>query len=210
MHVVQVDLNNPDVRLRSVRAVDLGKRYRTFKSFVVQVRPLAAITGTFFDTASGEIICNLVRDGQLLNSGSAGNTIAVSQQNNVRWLRTAGRAGGRHDWRGSEFALSGGPTLVRSGQVALDPRNEGFSDPGLFRRAARAGLATTRSGKLLMVSVNSPITLHRFARIMVKLGAENAMNLDGGSSTGLYARGRFYSRPKRNLTNVVVVSARPN
>lgn len=208
-HVVQIDLNNPNIRLRPVRATDLGTTYRTFGSFVRRSQPLAAITGTFFDTASGKIVSNLVRDGQLLESGGVGSTFSLDSHNSPRWFATAGIAGGRFNWSRSEFAVSSGPTLVRKGQVCLDPASEGFSDPGLFRMASRAGLATTRKGKLLFVSVNHHITLGRFAEVMRKLGAENALNLDGGSSTGLYAKGRFMSRPQRNLTNVLMVSIRP-
>lgn len=208
-HVVQVDLRNQDVRLRTVRAQDLGGRYRTFRSFVSQTRPIAAINGTFFDTVSGAIICNLVRDGRLLTSGSVGHTLAMDEANGVRWLATAGTAGGRHDWTGSEFAVQSGPTLVRRGQISLDPRSEGFRDPGLFRHASRAGIGTTKSGKLLLVTINQPVTLGRFAQIMKKLGAENALNLDGGTSTGLYAGGRYWSRPGRKLTNVLLVTVRP-
>lgn len=209
VHVVQVDLRNQHVRLRTVRAEDLGARYRTFRSFVTQTRPIAAINGTFFDTASGAIICNLVRDGRLLTSGSVGHTLAMDQANGVRWLATAGTAGGRHDWKNSEFAVSSGPTLVRRGTISLDPRSEGFRDPGLFRRARRAGIGTTKQGKLLLVTVNHPVSLGRFAQIMKKLGANDALNLDGGTSTGLYASGKYLSRPGRKLTNVLLVTVRP-
>ena len=44
---------------------------------------------------------------------------------------------------------------------------------------------------------------------MKALGANNALNLDGGSSTALYARGRFLSNPARMLTNVLLVTVRP-
>ena len=44
---------------------------------------------------------------------------------------------------------------------------------------------------------------------MKALGANNALNLDGGSSTAMYARGRFVSKPGRMLTNVLVVTVRP-
>ncbi|MBT9586408.1 phosphodiester glycosidase family protein [bacterium] len=208
-HVVEVDLNNPHVRLRAMRARDLGARYRTFGSFVRETKPIAAITGTFFDTATGTIICNLVRDGRLVEMGSVGHTLALDEVNQPRWMDTAGHYGGGHNWRDSEFAVSSGPTLVRQGQIALNPRSEGFRDPGLFRQASRAGIATTSSGKLLLVTVNHGITLGRFARVMRSLGAENALNLDGGSSTAMYARGRFVSRPGRRLTNVLLVTVRP-
>lgn len=208
-HVVQVDLKSPHIRLRAVRAQDLGANSRSFRSFVLQTQPIAAITGTFFDTASEAIICNLVRDGKLLESGGAGHTLSLSRTNRAEWMSTAGVAGGRHDWSQSEFAVSGGPTLIRDGFIQLDAHSEGFSDPGLFRSAPRAGIATTPQGKLLLITVNQNITLTRFAQVMRSLGAQDAMNLDGGSSTALYAGGRYLAHPKRKLTNVIMVTLRP-
>lgn len=208
-HVVEVDLYNPHVQLRAFRARDLGTRYRTFGSFVRQTKPIAAITGTFFDTATGTIICNLVRDGRLVEMGSVGHTLALDEVNQPTWMSTAGHYGGGQNWKNSEFAVSSGPTLLHGGQICLNPRAEGFRDPGLFRHASRAGIATTARGKLLLVTVNHGITLHRFAQVMQSLGASDALNLDGGSSTALYARGRFVSRPGRRLTNVLLVTVRP-
>lgn len=208
-HVVTVDLNNPHVRLRTLRASDLGTRYRSFGSFVRQTRPIAAITGTFFDTATGEICCNLVRDGQLLAAGVAGQTLSFDEKNEATFLQTAGQYGGARNWRNTEVAISSGPSLVQDGEICLSPSSEGFSDPGLFRMAARTGLAVTWQNKLLLVSVNRHVTLGKFAHMMKALGARYALNLDGGSSTALYAKGRYYSHPRRRLTNVLIVSVRP-
>ncbi len=208
-HVVEVDLSNPHVRLQVLRARDLGTRYRTFGSFVRQSKPLAAITGTFFDTATGTIICNLVRGGQLMEAGRVGHTFSLDENNRPCWMQTAGSPGHAMNWGNSDFAVSSGPTLVRQGRLALNPRAEGFRDPGLFRKASRTGIATTAQGKLLLVTVNQPVSLKRFAEMMTSLGAQDALNLDGGSSTALYARGRYLSRPGRRLTNVVLVTVRP-
>lgn len=208
VQVVQVDLRRAAVRVRALRAQDLKQRFCSFQDFVRYSRPLVAVTGTFFDPQSGRIICNLVRQGRLLESGAAGNTMSILSHNRVRWTRTAGVAGGRHRWAGQELAVSGGPTLARLGRVALAPGHEGFSDPHLLGKARRIAMGTTRSGKLLLVSVKQPIGLARLAKIMVKLGSEHAMNLDGGSSAALYARGRYLSLPTRRLTNVLLVDLR--
>lgn len=204
-HVVFVDLRSRSLRLQTVRARDLGARFQTFAAFVRQTRPLAAINGTFFDVRSGAIICNVVRNGRLLESGGTGHTFSMGRDRKVRWMTTAGRAGGRVNWKNTEMAISAGPTLLRKHRIVLCPEAEGFSDPGLFRQARRSGLATTKSGRLLLVSVNRPITLGQFAKAMKALGVHDAINLDGGTSTGLYAQGRYLSKPGRKLTNVLVI-----
>ncbi|MBS2037723.1 phosphodiester glycosidase family protein [bacterium] len=208
-HVIYIDLRSPALRVQAVRASDLGARFLNFQSFVHQTRALAAINGTFFDVRSGTIVCNLVRNGRLLESGGAGHTFSLTHQGRVRWLDTAGRAGGRINWKNTALGVSAGPTLLRKHRIVLCPESEGFADPGLFRAAARSGLATTQSGRLLLVSVNRPVRLGQFAAAMRALGACDAINLDGGTSTGLYLNGKFISKPGRQLTNVLVVSRRP-
>lgn len=207
-HVIFVDLRSRSVRLQAVRAADLGARFHTFAEFVRQTRPLAAINGTFFDVRSGAIICNMVRNGRLLESGGAGHTFSLGRDRKVRWMTTAGRAGGRVNWKNTALAISAGPTLVRKRKIVLCPESEGFSDPGLFRQARRSGLGTTKSGRLLLISVNRPITLGQFAKSMKALGVTDGINLDGGTSTGLYAQGSYISKPGRKLTNVLVVRSR--
>jgi hypothetical protein len=208
-HVIDVNLNCKGLRVHVERASDMGTRHSTFGSMIRYNRPLAAVTGTFFDTRSGEIICNLVRQGHLLNEGRAGNTIWIDPDNQAHLLRTAQVPGRNVDWSQCECAISAGPTLLRGGRVALNPHPEGFRDPGLFRRAARTGLGITKYNHLLMVTVNRGISLRRFAWVMRKLGSVDALNLDGGSSTAMYYRGHFHSRPARKLTNLVMVSLRP-
>jgi len=43
------------------------------------------------------------------------------------------------------------------------------------------------------------------ATIMQKLGAYNAMNIDGGASSGLYYKGKLLTIPGRDLSNALVV-----
>jgi exopolysaccharide biosynthesis protein len=48
-------------------------------------------------------------------------------------------------------------------------------------------------------------TLHQMARIMRRLGAYQAMNLDGGASSGLWAWGHYLTTPQRLLNNALLV-----
>jgi len=53
---------------------------------------------------------------------------------------------------------------------------------------ARSALGLTKDNKLLMVTV-SQCENRGPSKIMQKLGAYNAMNIDGGASSGLYTKG---------------------
>jgi len=69
----------------------------------------------------------------------------------------------------------------------------------------RAALGLTATNKLLLVTIARPITLSRLAKLMKALGARDAINLDGGTSTAIAYRGRVLHRPGRRLTNVLLV-----
>ena len=106
--------------------------------------------------------------------------------------------------------LQAGPQLVRQGRSLIRPGEdpEGFSSgrsqfdsditAGRYPRAA-LGI----SGRLLWAVAcdgrgdgDSGMTLGELAALMVELGAESALNLDGGGSTSLVRDGRLVNRPR--------------
>jgi hypothetical protein len=98
---------------------------------------------------------------------------------------------------------------VQNGVPYVDPKSEGFHDRGLFRRAVRSAIGITKYNKLLLVTVSRPVYLSRLAKIMKGLGAVNAVNLDGGSSTALCYKGRVFNHPSRRLTNWILIYDSP-
>jgi hypothetical protein len=101
-------------------------------------------------------------------------------------------------------AIGGGPRLIVDGRIALDPRAEGFRDPQLFRIVERSVVGVSRDRRTLILATATG-SLHQMARIMRRLGAYEAMNLDGGASSGLWARGHYLTTPQRLLTNALLV-----
>lgn len=204
-YVVTVDLNCKRIALSPLSS---NGRYKSFHRFMKESHPLAAINGTFFDPASANIVCNLIRDGRLLSEGRVGHTLRIDRDNQAALVSTAGLPGRLLDLKNWVFGLSGGPTLLRSNHYIFSPWKEGFRDRGLLRLAPRSAIGITKHNKLLLVAVRYPVRLQRLAWMMKALGARDAMNLDGGSSTALYYQGKFVARPRRMLTNVVVVTMR--
>ncbi len=106
--------------------------------------------------------------------------------------------------------LGGGPLLIQNRQIVLDAIGEKFSPAFAKERAARSAIGRTSSGKLLMVSVHNTMgmpgaSLSDLAQIMQQLGATDALNFDGGSSTALYlggAGGQVIDRPSRSGARV--------
>ncbi|MDZ7964580.1 MAG: phosphodiester glycosidase family protein [Nostoc sp. DedSLP03] len=103
-------------------------------------------------------------------------------------------------------AIGAGPGLLPE----LTLEKEGFVDNANKRDAlgsnqpnARTAVGITRDGSVILVMVaqkpsapaNSGISLPALADLMKTLGADRAMNLDGGSSSSLYYNGKtFYGK----------------
>ncbi|WP_075600345.1 phosphodiester glycosidase family protein [Leptolyngbya sp. 'hensonii'] len=103
--------------------------------------------------------------------------------------------------------LGAGPLLIQNRQIVLDPKLEKFSDAFSRESAVRSAIGRTVSGELLLVAVQSQPyqagpTLTEMARMMEQLGAVDALNLDGGSSTSLYLGGWLLNRSPQSVARV--------
>lgn len=105
----------------------------------------------------------------------------------------------------AEGIISAGPYLVEGGKVIVDSTKEGFKEAKITTdRAQRSAIGITKDNKLIMVT-GSNLNVSELAKVMVELGAVKAMNLDGGASSGLYAKGKMITKPGRKLNTVLMV-----
>jgi hypothetical protein len=118
------------------------------------------------------------------------------------------------DLSGVKTAIGGGPALVRGGK-ALPARVMKSNE-----RHPRSALGWNAQYYFLVVvdgrqpDFSDGMTLTELARYLVRLGCEEAMNLDGGGSTELWLRGRILNRPcygheRRTATGLAVVRTQP-
>lgn len=175
--------------------------YRTVKRY----HPRAAINGTYFHLLNVQPTGSIVRHGRFLYDGRWGTTICLDRKGHVSFRYQSGTLGHNRRWAGVENAISTGPTVVRDGRLYLHARKEGFRDPGVLGSARRSALGLTWDDRLVLVTVETPITLNKLGNIMLALSCKAAANLDGGSSTALYCNGDFVSKPGRALSNVLLV-----
>jgi hypothetical protein len=103
-------------------------------------------------------------------------------------------------WQRVRDILCGGPRLVARGQPVSDP--EGYPEAFLYRRHPRTAVGVAPDGTviLLVVDGRAPehglgMTIPELATEMRRLGAVEALNLDGGGSTTLVVHGRVVNRP---------------
>ena len=111
--------------------------------------------------------------------------------------------------------LQAGPLLVAGGRrVVVDADPEGFSstreefDQDLTaERLPRMAIALTAGGEWLAVAVDgrgphdSGLLLSELGELLVELGAHDALNLDGGSSSALVAGGVMRNTPRDDEGN---------
>lgn len=105
--------------------------------------------------------------------------------------------------------VSAAPNLVTDGRTDVDAAAEGVIDPADLSfnyawaeiRQPRTMAGIDRRGRLLLVTVDGRqpgvsegLTLEEEADLMKSLGAEDAMNLDGGGSTAMASGGTLLNR----------------
>lgn len=95
--------------------------------------------------------------------------------------------------------LGGGPLLLQNGQIVVDAIAEGFNTWFADQSAIRSGVGITAEGEWLIVTVHNRVggtgaKLTEMAQLMQQLGAIDALNLDGGSSTSLVLGGQLLNR----------------
>lgn len=103
--------------------------------------------------------------------------------------------------------ISAGPLLLQNRQIVLDAEAEKFSSAFAKQAASRSAIATTSQGTLILAAIHERIggrgpTLLETAQILQRLGAVDALNLDGGSSTSLYLGGQLIDRPPATAARV--------
>ena len=103
--------------------------------------------------------------------------------------------------------VGGGPLLIRDRSIVLNPQLEGFSRNFIEGAAPRTAVGKTSDGTWIVATLHERVggrgpTLSEAAQIMQKLGAVDALNLDGGSSSSLYLGGQLLNRQPRTAARV--------
>ena len=117
-------------------------------------------------------------------------------------------------WENVKHIISGGPYLVKNGDVYVDVSEEKLLAIG--GRNPRSAIGYTADNDLIIVAVDGRegssvgLTLNELASFMKSLGCINAINLDGGGSTVMYVNGSIVNKPPQPggiaLSNAVVIS----
>ena len=209
-HIVTVQLMHPRVSLDAAFAHHRAGTVQNLKSIAAQNGAYAAINATYFDAYSSAVYRApygyLVSKGDVkFVNGGTDLTVFAYDRNQLARLIPGLQFGKAFEAGQVEGAVQAGPLLVKNGRVAVNAVKEGFRDPAILRgRAARSAIGITRNHKLIMVTLPSA-SMPQLARIMKQAGAYQAMNLDGGASSGLYLNGKYVTKPGRKVSNALLV-----
>lgn len=167
--------------LSLTRAIDHGQSSSDIVSLARQSNALIAVNGGFFSPTSAPLGLR-VREGQLLNPIKPISWWGVFRIENGKPYITTWR-----DFNFNQqvsFATQSGPRLLINGNIpSLKPGN-----------ADRSALCITKQGDVVVLATaNASLTLQQLASIMGASSHQNgldcvdALNLDGGTSTQMYA-----------------------
>ena len=118
-----------------------------------------------------------------------------------------------------EDIIGGVPQLIKNGKIEITWEQEKSSKSFVETKHPRTAVAKLKDGKFLMVTVDGRseesggIGLEDLAKILLELGATDAMNLDGGGSSTMFLDGKVVNNPsdkegERRVGDAILVSLR--
>jgi exopolysaccharide biosynthesis protein len=119
----------------------------------------------------------------------------------------------------TEDIVSGVPLLVLNGKIKITWEQEKSSKAFVETRHPRTAVAKLKDGRFLMITVDGRsessggISLEDLAKLLLELGATDAMNLDGGGSSTMFLDGRVVNKPsdkegERRVSDAILVFPR--
>jgi hypothetical protein len=172
-----------------------------------------------FDNAGATAIPS---DGFVVSArGDAADWVRVHLRKGARVrvttaLQPADRSRG-NPWTNAEDILGAGPKLVTAGRVDVTDAREKMIPTfagDLHPRTAIAALADGRALLLVADGRHPPervgMALDQLARLLIEMGAHEAINLDGGGSTAMVVQGKLVNVPsdatgERPVSDAIVV-----
>nr|WP_232730036.1 phosphodiester glycosidase family protein [Paenibacillus phocaensis] len=211
VQMVTISLMDPKVRLKVALAGDTVGKVEELSSLAKRHKAVVAVNGTFFNAYTADAYKApygyIVSGGELKMKASGDKRTIFTYDSNLLAQLIPGADFNNAFATGTmEGALQAGPRLVVNGKVAVDVKAEGFRDPKILTGGgSRSALGLTRDHKLILLT-SGGATIPQLAEIMKQAGAYQAMNLDGGASSGLYYNGKYLTQPGRKISNALVVT----
>jgi uncharacterized protein YigE (DUF2233 family) len=195
---------------------------------VGRVTALTSRFGKFYQLRPGEMALQ-IKDG-VVASKPGGGGVNIPKGGCVLVASTGARPALEHiargtraflhieapGWKGFTTALGGGPRLVKNGRIEVTALRESFREDVRVGRGPRTAFGIDKQGRYIILVVDGRrpfysigLTLNELAATMQKLGAVDALNLDGGGSTTMAVRAQVVNKPsdgfERPVSNALLV-----
>lgn len=188
INLVEIDLRT---YRKKIRVAADAKELKPTSQFASENNAMVAINGGFFDVKNGGAVDYVKVKNQVVNrtreESSRANAILLISKKRVEILPDSAVDFEMH--KAPDILLSG-PLLVQD-RVEVPLLNNPFND----NRHPRTALVITSDRKLIFIVVDGRnrmsegMRLTELSKVLRWLGAEDAMNLDGGGSSTLYVKG---------------------
>ena len=142
----------------------------------------------------------VITPGSIVISGHGASAAALAQLrigDRVKVSETLGSSAAD----AADTVVSGGPLLVEHGRAHVRVNEERMAADIAKGRAPRTAVGIKKDGTLLMVVVDgrsnnsAGLTLTELATYMLRLGAREAVNFDGGGSSVMAINGQVVNKP---------------
>ena len=197
--LARVTIKDPSqLRTTSANGFD-GTRTVAGKTLARRMQAVFAINGDYFSYRNDGF---LIRQGVQYRDLPSGrrDVMLLDEKGDMHIVRRAtAEALAPYMEKNIINSFNFGPALVVDGQ-----KMRGFidNDDAALLGRQRMGLAQVKKGELEYIALactgpkwgNSGWTLDQFAQMMMRLGVENAYNLDGGNSTMVMFKGDYVNR----------------
>lgn len=203
VNVVSVNLLAPNTSLHVELAKNTLGSVGSLAAIAKAHNAQVAINGNYFDAYSSSsyrtVYNGLVMNGERVKVFDAKFSVFyVLKDGNVGILPGAKFMELLNEGNVQE-AIQVGPRLVTNGALTIDPIAEGFSSHKILSSpGARSAIGILPNRQLVFVTT-AGATVQQLASVMKQLGAVDAMNSDGGASSGLYANGKYITTPGRDI-----------
>jgi hypothetical protein len=225
---------------RAKRALDGLNRARGPNEVIVFTPQFgrAAVT----DATGIEVVVRAGRVANVFDNGAAtaipADGFVVSARGEAAdWVRLHLRKGARvrvttalrpadrsrdNPWTNAEDILGAGPKLVTDGRVDVTDVREKMIPTFATELHPRTAMATLADGRALLLVADGRhppervgMALDQLARMLIELGAREAINLDGGGSTAMVVQGKLVNVPsdptgERPVSDAIVVRPMTN
>ena len=192
LNLIYINLKNPRLNIIPITPLPGESLFKAAQ----RVSADAAINGAYFMGARDyRPIGDILVDKKTKNSGRLGTAIGINSKNEIEFFLNRIKHKEKLETRYVNV-LTAGPRLITTGDVTIAAREEGFSDPRLFQKKRRSALGLIDQEYLILVSTSTPCYFEELAQALQTLGITQAMNLDGGSSTGLFYKDTMIVKPQ--------------